>query len=157
MSQRSAAPKTSLPAALDIHMPEPRGATDFVRVKDLAVRWERTIETGVRLGIDKPKSHSGGHSSPAGASQTDLLRPHHRHGLRASVSSKSLRERMQAQEEHGGEEGGVAGMLAKSELRISVKSVSAALGIAIVQLLTLLHRTSRRMHQAATTTTVWAM
>lgn len=45
---------------------EPRGETASARVKDNRVVWERQLDVGVRIGIEKPRQVSGGsHSSAA--------------------------------------------------------------------------------------------
>lgn len=105
--------------ALDLHMAEPRGETPFTRVKEHTVKWERVLETGVRIGVDKPRVASAG-SAAASISPTDTRSADRNGGgaLRKSLSSRSLRERAEKEKEME------AGILAKSELRISIKSVS---------------------------------
>ncbi|PWN43745.1 hypothetical protein IE81DRAFT_67507 [Ceraceosorus guamensis] len=52
-------------AATEMQISEPRGETHFTRVRDHCASWERVVETGLRMTVEKPRNASGGSTSSA--------------------------------------------------------------------------------------------
>ncbi|CDS00204.1 hypothetical protein, partial [Sporisorium scitamineum] len=87
---------------------EPKGETDFVKVHDHKVEWERDIQVGMRIGIGKPKTSSPSnsrHDSPA---------------VSAKSSAKDLRSRSQ-RDQHLDDLSTAWGRLTNSELKLTIK------------------------------------
>ncbi|KAN0065151.1 hypothetical protein ACQY0O_001648 [Thecaphora frezii] len=89
---------------------QPRGETEYERVRDHSVKWNTSLQAGIRVPIEKPRpgSHHSGSSTPSHL---------HHHRDPAEKSSRSRRDgHGQAQDPRS-----AWGYLAASELRISVK------------------------------------
>lgn len=112
--------------------PEPRGETASKSVKDHRVRWERSLDVGVRIPVEKQRlsdtpQNTGPPSTPTGIEHTNGQGSSRSSSsnLRKSVSSRELGGRAQDGERKGGEPRETSnglGVLGQSELRISVKA-----------------------------------
>ncbi|KAJ9479726.1 C2 NT-type domain-containing protein [Pseudozyma hubeiensis] len=86
---------------------EPKGETDFVKVEDHKVEWERDIQVGMRIGIGKPRTSppSSHHDSPS---------------VSAKSSAKDLRSRAH-REQHLDDLSTAWGRLTQSELKLTIR------------------------------------
>ncbi|CAO1612642.1 unnamed protein product [Parajaminaea phylloscopi] len=111
----------SLASSLGAHLTpqyEPRGATDWHRVHSHSVKWEKTINAGVRIPLDKPRQSSSAHGTSAqGASVASSESGSHDKGLRSKSSSRSLREDNNSRDDMSA----AWGCLGDSQIRIIIR------------------------------------
>ncbi|SPO26724.1 uncharacterized protein UTRI_04031_B [Ustilago trichophora] len=88
---------------------EPKGETDFVKVDEHKVEWERDVQVGMRIGIGKPKT-SGRHDNSPNHSHHDSP------ALSAKSSAKDLRSRA-----HLDDVSTAWGRLVNSEVKLTIK------------------------------------
>ena len=87
---------------------EPKGETEFVKVHDHKVEWERHLQVGMRIGIGKPKTSSptnSRHESPA---------------VSAKSSAKDLRSRSH-RDQYLEDMSTAWGRLTNAELKLTIK------------------------------------
>ncbi|PWN91632.1 hypothetical protein FA10DRAFT_265479 [Acaromyces ingoldii] len=113
---------------------EPKGSTTSERVKEHVVHWERELEVGLRIAVDKPR---GAGSSGTGASMSAAAPSSNTNasssasvysasssgeGARHQTSNRDLRERHDADREKEQQLADAWGVLAQAELKINVNS-----------------------------------
>ncbi|KIS68681.1 uncharacterized protein UMAG_03253 [Mycosarcoma maydis] len=86
---------------------EPKGETDFVKVQDHLVEWQREVQVGMRIAIGKPRTSpsSSHHDSPS---------------VSAKSSAKDLRSRAH-REQHLDDLSTAWGRLTNSELKLTIR------------------------------------
>lgn len=92
---------------------EPKGETDFIKVHEHRVEWERVIQVGMRVGIGKPKT-SGHNDTSHSNSRNDSP------ALSSKSSAKDLRARSH-REQHLEDITTAWGRLMNSELKLTIK------------------------------------
>lgn len=90
---------------------EPKGETDFIKVHEHKVEWERDLQVGLRVGIGKPKT---GNDTPPSSSRRDSP------SVSAKSSAKDLRSRAH-RDQHLEDMSTAWGRLTNSELKLTIK------------------------------------
>lgn len=99
-------------AALGHHQ-EPRGSTEWYKIQDHGIKWERVIHAGVRIPIEKPRTTSGSHSHSAPSGNSS---PVDQPDDRASDAYKTIRAKPSRDDLAS-----AWGQLGNSELRIMIR------------------------------------
>ncbi|PWZ00258.1 hypothetical protein BCV70DRAFT_107535 [Testicularia cyperi] len=103
---------TSVDPFLYFHQ-EPKGQTDYVKVEEHRVEWERPLQVGLRMSIGKPRTPSNHDDTSPGNSHS--VSP----TLSAKSSTRDLRGR--ANRDHLNDLSTAWGRLITSELKLTVK------------------------------------
>lgn len=92
---------------------EPRGETNSARVYEHKVIWERSIETGIRINVEKPRVASGSSSKSNTNDKNSITSPTSAGGLESSSNSIQSEK---GKEKHGNS-GGLSSKSSSKDLR----------------------------------------